>query len=93
MDNQEKTIDLAYPVRTPDGSVLKQIKITRIKARHIKGMDISELQKLDGNLQMMARMNNLPNSVMDELDMADISKAMEVLQSFLEDTGGGTPPS
>jgi hypothetical protein len=89
-----KTFTLEYPVTAPDGDEIKELKLRRLKGKEMKGVDLSPADgKIGGVLKFVAAMNDLPSSVMDELDGADVLELIGEASPFLARGTGATPSS
>lgn len=90
----EVTYKLAYPVTAPDGELITELKLRRLKAREMKTVDPQPSDgKFGAALLFVALMNNLPNSVMDELDAADVLELIGEAAPFLARGDGETQSS
>lgn len=87
-----KTFTLSYPVTAPDGAEITELTLRRLKAKEMKVVDPQQADgKIGAVLKFVAVMNNLPNSVMDELDGADVLELIGECAPFLARGTGGTP--
>lgn len=90
MQNAHK---LAYPITTPEGEVITQVKIGRPKAKSI--IEFGRAQREGGDeiaaLTMVAICTGLPRSVVDEMDLEDFTAVAEIASGFFP--AQATPPT
>jgi len=88
-----KTFTLAYPVTAPDGTVITEISLRRLKVKEMKTVDPQVADgKMGAILKYVAVMAGVPNAVMEELDGGDALALLDEAASFL-DRGTGAKPS
>lgn len=78
---KEKVLQLLVPVSMPDGSVLTEIRIPRLKAAHLRR--IGGEPTLGDILDILPDLCALPKAVVEDLDGADTVAIAEVVGDFL----------
>ena len=96
-DDGSKQVELEHPFDWGKGenkSVVTSVKIPRIKAHHMRGINGKALENgdMDEVFKLIQKLISEPRAFIDALDMADIQVIGEVLSDFLPDgpTTGGT---
>ncbi|AYR25765.1 phage tail assembly protein [Herbaspirillum rubrisubalbicans] len=89
---QEDRYDLAFPIKAADGSDITFLKLRRLKAKEMKGVDPKTSDgKFGGALKFIAEMNGLPADTLDELDAVDVIELVGKVAPFLVRGTGVTP--
>lgn len=92
--NDIKIFKLAYPVIAPDGAEIRELQLRRLKGKEIKRVDVDPADgKFGAIFKFVAEMNNLPVSVMDELDGGDVFELVAEVAPFLGRGPGAMPSS
>lgn len=78
----ETTVELKYPIQFGSEQI-NEIKIPRIKAKHLKGVDIKDFSKQDTLMKIIGNLGALTPAQVGELDWEDEMKIVEVLLDFL----------
>ncbi len=97
MDEKEKkevitpiestVVKLNFPVKHPDGSIVDEIILRRLKAKDLKAVNFQQGGEVGAMLKLIALMAALPERVLDELDAADALNVCKEAAPFLD---GGT---
>ncbi|MBK5915150.1 phage tail assembly protein [Rhodocyclus purpureus] len=78
------TFKLEYPITAPDGTVITELQLRRLKGKEMKTVDVQPSDgKMGAALKYVALMNNLPPSVLDEIDGADMLDLIGEAAPFL----------
>lgn len=86
------TYALKVPILAPDGFEIKILKLRRLKAREMKGLNPSPAEgRVGTQLQLIAAMNGLPHEVLDDLDAVDVLALLGESAPFLVGVTGATP--
>ena len=89
---KEVTVTLSEPIQW-GSETIKELKIPTPKAKHIRGLKMSDGMSSDEMLTLLSRLTNMTDGQIDELSITDVLTVSEVLSDFLEDTPktGNTP--
>ena len=88
-----KLIQLRCPLDN-NGVMVKEIAITGIKAKHFKNIPDGAFEKIKNPaafIPIVANVTGLPESVVDEMDIADLLEVIAAISDFLPgspQTGG-----
>jgi hypothetical protein len=79
------TYKLKTPITTPDGDVVKEIKIGAVKVKHLKA---AEQARADGgdmmaSIAMIAAITELPVAAVEDMDARDFAALSEQVADFL----------
>lgn len=72
------TLPLQFPITTPDGSKINELKIRRAKAKDIRKMTGST--EIEQSFSLLAILTGLVPEDIDELDIADFKRAAEIVE-------------
>lgn len=78
----KKTLPLLVPVQLPDGDMLKEIVVPRLKAIHLRRLGGSPT--LGDIIDIIPDLCAIPPKVVDELDGADTMALAEIIGDFLD---------
>ena len=81
--DQNKKIILNFPVKHGE-SEIRELSLRRPKAKELKNMNFTDLEKFDKIIPLVAQISNLPISVIEDLDFADMISCVRVLSDFLK---------
>lgn len=79
------TVKLFAPIKYGEEELIKEIRLIRPKAKHVKNVKLQNLSFGD-MINLMSKLSGHAPSVLDELDMLDFSELGEVLDTFLGST-------
>lgn len=80
-DNEGKyIIPLSEPI-THGNDKITEFRVSRPKAKHIRHLPKDPSQ--DDMLKMLGDLSCQPDSVIDELDVADLSEVTDLIESFM----------
>lgn len=89
-----KTFPLEFPITAPDGEVIAELRLRRLKGKEMKTVDVQPSDgKMGAALKYVALMNGLPPSVLDEIDGADMLELIGEAAPFLVRGTGGMQSS
>ncbi|GAA5111579.1 phage tail assembly protein [Bartonella jaculi] len=88
---QTVTHQLLIPI-TFEGKEHAEITLRRPKTKDLQAIDKKE--GIEQTIAMIARLSEWPHEAISELDINDLSKIGEILESFIKrrDTSTGKPP-
>jgi hypothetical protein len=85
-----KEVFLKHPVTRQDGAKIDRVKFHRLKVKHLRELPES-MFKGDGSdvrpqdmPQLLVAVTGLPQEVVDEIDMEDLTQLAEPMRDFLE---------
>lgn len=78
----KKTRVLLVPVKLPDGEMLTEIIVPRLKASHLR--QLGSNPTAGDIIDILPDLCALPSKVVDELDGADTIALMEIISDFLD---------
>lgn len=74
------TVKLDYPIKDGQGNEIKELKIRRAKAKDIRKMRGST--EAEQSISLLAMLTGLVPEDIDELDVADFTKAAKVVEKM-----------
>lgn len=86
MEAKDKEIiyKLKVPVKWMEG-VVKEVKFTTPKAKHLKGIDMQKMNA-DEIILICGRISDLPSPFFDEIDWKDLIGVTDIITGFLPDS-------
>lgn len=95
-EDGSKQVELLHPFKWgkgEDAETIKSVKVPRIKAQHMRGINGKALENgdMDEVFKLIQKLLGEPKAYIDNIDMADIQVIGEVLGDFLPSgpaTGG-----
>lgn len=87
-------VKLDYPVEREGHPPLTRVLVRRLRVREIAAMEAARPQgEVAVIVALVASLNDLPTSLVEEIDAADIRKISEALVPFLEAVEASGEPS
>jgi len=65
------------------GDKISEITICKIKAKHLKGIKLSSDIGMDEIVKIVSKMNNIPEKIVEDLDIEDFPEISAAIASFL----------
>ena len=78
----QKTRTLLVPVKMPDGEMLTEIVVPRLKAAHLRKLGTAP--RVGDIIDILPDLCALPPKVVDEIDGADTVALTEIVGDFLD---------
>ncbi len=83
------TVELSYPVEREGQEPLTRVVLKRLRVREVAALEAAkERGEIAAIVAIVASLNDLPASVVEEIDASDIERITEALVPFLEAVGG-----
>ncbi len=83
---QSKVVTLQFPLTHPDGTIIEELILRRLKAKELKTVAFKQGDEMNAMLKLVAIMTALPEKLLDELDATDALNVCSEAAPFL---GGG----
>lgn len=80
----EKTITLSSPIKEGEKEI-SCLEFIRPKVKHLQGIDLSKLSDTANLLRLTQALTSVDVKALKEMDLKDLRKVGEVINSFLED--------
>lgn len=79
---ESTAVDLAYPVRDPDGGNVARLTLRRPIVSDMLAVARESLTPAEQEVALVAKLTGLPASVIERLDMADYGEVQKVVVGF-----------
>lgn len=86
---EKKRIKLEYPLTGDDGVKIEYIFLKRVKVKNLKTIlkeDRTNLNNPEIILPLISELTDLPEKILDEMDMVDFLKIDEEITNFLPES-------
>ena len=89
----EIIVKINKPFKASDGSLVSSLTVRSIKVKDMRAIGVSPGQTgVDGTMKIIAHMNDMPASDLDDMDWRDAVRVVEAASPFLG-IGPGEKPS